>query len=178
MKKNIIIPSILILLFFSIYMNYKQYALNKHYKNLIPYLLVGEEIENVDLIDKDAQLIDPMQLKKGVSVVFVFLKECSPCDKNIVFWRKFAKLFDKKISVTSVVLNTPTEGFKFAEKAKLNFNVYVPDDLPKYVRDMKMSINQSQTIILKDGRVEMVRVGILDSETAIEIMSKIKGLLK
>jgi peroxiredoxin len=139
--------------------------------------LEGEKIKNVDIIDQDGQFIDPLRLQKGIAIVFVFLRNCSPCDKNIIFWKKIAKIFDNKISVTGIVLNTPTEAFNFEDKAKLNFKIYVPDDLEKYTRDMRMLINQSQTIVLKDGRVKMVKLGDLNGESAVEIINLIKGLL-
>jgi peroxiredoxin len=178
MKKGTIIYVILLILIFSLFVNYKLFVLNKHYKEKIPYLLEGEKIANVDIIGQDGQFIDPLRLKQGISVIFVFLKNCSPCDKNIIFWKKIAKLFDNKISVTGVVLNTPTEGFNFENKTKLNFKIYVPDDLPEYTRDMRMMINQSQTIVLKDGRVKMVKMGDLDGKSAVEVINLIKGLLK
>jgi peroxiredoxin len=178
MKKITTIQIVLVLLIFSLFINYKQFSLNKHYKSLIPYLLEGEKIKNVDLIDRDAQLTNPDQLKKGISVVFVFLKNCSPCDKNIIFWKKIAKLFKNRISVVGVVLNTPTEAFSFADKAKLNFKIYVPDDLQKFTEDMRMTINQSQTIVLQDGRVKMVKLGDLGGNGATEVVKKLKGLLK
>jgi len=178
MKKNTTISVLCLLLLFSLFANYKLFLIKQEYKNLIPYLLVGEEIKNVDLIDSDAQLIDPSQITKGVSVIFVFLKRCSPCDKNIIYWKKIAQMFENKISVTGVVLNTPTEGFNFEKEAKLNFRVYVPDNLTKYTKDMRIRLNQSQTIVLRDGKVKLVTMGDLSGKNAIEIINKIKGLLK
>lgn len=178
MKKKNIIPIISVLLVFSLFINYKLLVLNKHYKGLIPYLMEGEMIGSVDLIDKYAQPIDKSQLTKGVSIIFVFLKECSSCDKSILFWEKIAKLFDKKISITGVVLNSPTDAFNFAKEAKLNFSIYVPDDLPSYTHDMRMLLNQSQTIVLQDGRVKKVKLGALDAVSAVDIINTIKGLLK
>ena len=143
MKKSVILYVILLVLIFSLFINYKLSVLNKYYKDKIPYLLEGEKIKNVDLIGEDAQFIDPLRIKKGISIIFVFLKSCSPCDKNIIFWKKIAKLLKNEVSVTGVVLNTPTKAFNFENKAKLNFKIYVPDDLPAYIRDMRMMINQS-----------------------------------
>jgi hypothetical protein len=178
MKKSVILYVMLLVLIFSLFINYKLFVLNKYYKDKIPYLLEGEQVENADLIGQDGKFIDPLRIKKGISIIFVFLKRCSPCDKNIIFWKKIAKLFKDEISVTGVVLNTPTEAFNFENKTKLNFKIYVPDDLPAYIRDMRMMINQSQTIVLQDSRVKMVKLGDLDGNSAVKIISLIKGLLK
>lgn len=176
--KNKTIYVIFVLLIFSLFANYKLFIVNKKYKDFIPYLLVGEEIKNVDLIDSEAQLIGPSKLTKGVSVIYVFLKNCSPCDKNIIYWKKIAKMFEKKISIAGVVINTPTKAFNFEKEAKLNFKVYVPDNLTQYTKNMRIRLDQSQTIVLKDGRVKLVTMGNLSGKNAIDIINTIKGLLK
>jgi peroxiredoxin len=177
-EKAWICQIILVLLIFSVFINYKWYTLNKHYKSSIPYLLKGEKIPDVDLIDKDANLIDPLKIRQGVSVIFVFLRNCSPCDKNIVFWKKITKLFKDNISTIGIVLKPPTEAFSFAEKSKLNFKIYIPDDLPGFIKDMRLKINQSQTIVLQDGRVKRVKMGDLDAKGATEVIKLLKGLVK
>ncbi len=178
MKKNTLLLVIFVLLIFSVFLNYKLFVLNTYHRSLIPFLLKGERIKNFSLLDQNARFIEPFRLKKGISLVYIFLKDCSPCDKNIVYWRKIAKIFNQKISVIGVVLGTPTDAFNFAEKANLNFQIYVPDDLAKYTRDMRLMINQSQTIVLQDGKVKMVKMGNMDGSIAIDLINFIKGLLK
>ncbi len=175
--KNKIFSVLFVVLVMSLFANYKLLLINKQYKSFIPYLLVGEKINNLDLIDKEAQMINSKSFSSGVSVICVFYKQCSPCDKNIIYWKKIASMFEKRIQIIGVVINSPTEAFSFEEKAKLNFKVYVPDNLTKYTKDMRVLLDQSQTIVLEDGEVKRVIMGNLTSQNAIELINLIKGLL-
>lgn len=166
------------LLIISCFANYKLLKINSRLRELIPHLLKGEEIKNFDLLDKKGRMIDPGQFENRIAIFFIFLKGCSPCDKNIVFWKKIAKLFKDKASVYGVIIDTPTAAFNFADEVRLNFDIYVPDKLGQYVKDLRLSQTQSQTIVCKDKRVELLKTGILESEDAIEIINKLKWLLQ
>jgi peroxiredoxin len=176
-KKNILTPILFTLLILSVYLNYKLIRLNNNYREQIPHVIKGERISEVDLLDKNGQSVDRSKLENQTAIIYVFRKDCSPCDKNIFLWNKIAKFFKDKIPVFGIVPNTPTEAFNFEEKAKLNFDIFVPDDLKRYVREMKLRENRSQTIVYKNGRMHFIKVGELAGKDAKEIINKLKGLI-
>jgi len=176
--KNNIIAILFVLLVISGYSNYKFFQLNRYYKKLIPYMIRGESLKNAQLLDETGQLIDSSILKKGVSIIFVFLKECSPCDTNITFWKKIAKVFKDKVSIYGIILNTPTDALNFSEKAKLNFKIFVPDKLEQLISDWKLQSKFSQTIVLKDGKVSLLTYGKLDGDSTKQIVKEVRGLIK
>jgi peroxiredoxin len=140
-------------------------------------LLQGEKIDNFNLVDMDAREIDRSILDKdSVSVIFILERPCSPCDKNVIFYKKMAEMLKGKASFYGIVLNNATEALNFAEQAKLSFKVYVPKQLDTFIDNMRLRMNLAQVIVYTD-KVEMIKVGQLSSQDVVQVLNKVKGLI-
>ncbi len=106
---------------------------------------------------------------------FIFSRPCSPCNKNIVYWNKFAELLKEHVDCYGIVLNSLSEAYNFNEKRELKFKIYVPQNLDKFLKEMKLKLNFPQTI-LYTNRVEMLKMGDLKPEDAVKIINIAKRL--
>ncbi len=150
-------------------------------ENAIPYLIPGEEPANFDLIGMDNQTVSAERLEKNdLSVIFVFERPCNACNKNINYWKKFSGLLKSapKVEVFGVVLDNYEDAFNFAQRAGLDFNLYVPRDPRVFVDAFKVRLNLAQTIILEGKKVVAVKVGNLQGRELKELMETVRNTLR
>lgn len=159
------------------YALYKCHQANRKLRSSLPYLTVGESIHYFNLIGMDETRIDQSNLEKDRPVlIFIFSRPCSPCDKNLVYWKKMAEIFKEDVSVYGIILGKLTEAYNFSETSRLNFNIYVPEDAALFIREMRIKLNFSQTIIYS-GKVRYVRLGEMNGEEAVGIIKTVKGMI-
>jgi len=166
--KDILTVVVIIVAFFSI----RAFLSGKRDKDAIPYLVEGEKIHYFDLVSSANDKIDISSLKKsGPSVIFIFSRPCSPCDKNILYWRRMAEVLKGRAAVYGIVVGSLEEMKAFADKAKLNFGVYAPADLKAFVQGFRLKLSYSQTILYAD-KVKVVKVGNLEGEDATRLLDE------
>jgi thiol-disulfide isomerase/thioredoxin len=157
---------------------FKLYRLNQETKANLPYLLIGEKINYFDLLAKDAKQISVSAFKSDRPVmIFIFSRPCSPCDKNIVYWKKMAEILQDSVDFYGVVLGNATEAFNFAEEARLNLEVYVPVDLYTFILNQRIKLNFSQTILYARNEVKFLKLGVLEGEEAVNLINMAKKLI-
>lgn len=172
----LVIAGILVL---SGYAIFKLYRMNQQAKANMPYLLIGEHVEYFDLLDEDANPISASTLEKDrPSIILIFSRPCSPCNKNIVYWRKIAEVLEKDVDIYGIVLGSASEAFNFAEEAKLNFKIYVPEDLEKFIKKQRIMLNFGQTILYTaDNGVNYLKMGPLEGDEAVSIINMAKKMI-
>lgn len=155
--------------------------INTQLRTKIPYLLPDEKIEYFDLIDKDAKKIDSTVLSTAStakpSLIFIFSRPCSKCNKNIYLWQKIAEISKGRINVYGIVLDSLGAAFDFEESANLNFKIFVPEDITKFKNSLRIVFNFSMSILYDNG-VKYMQLGELQSDDAVEIIKLIKTLIK
>jgi len=166
-----------VLFILSVYIVYMYNRENKQLRDSLPYFLKGEKIEYFKLVDMEAKEIDHLSLGNSpVSIIFIMSRPCSPCDKNVIFFKKIAQVLENRVNFYGIVLDKPAEAMNFAEQAKPNFNVYVPDQLETFLTKMRLKLNLSQVIVYTD-KVELVRLGELSGQDVTQIIEFTKGLI-
>lgn len=171
---TLILTGILVL---SGYTIFRLYSVNERNKAALPYLMEGEGIKYFNILNHQASLLDQSVLKEEMpSLIFIFSRPCSPCNKNISYWKKMAKILDGKVNIYGIVLDEPGKAFDFAEQAKLNFKIYIPEDLRTFIQTMRLKMNLSQTIIYHNGAVRKLKIGDLDGKEASGFIKAIRGI--
>lgn len=171
---NMVLLAIVIVLGFALYKSLKA---NHIYRDSLPYLAVGEEIDYFDLTGMDAAAIDASVLKKDKpSLIFIFSRPCSPCNKNIVYWKKMAEVLKDKVHVYGIILGQPSEAYNFSEDVRLNFDIYVPENVDEFIRKMRVKLNFSQTIVYHEA-VRLVQLGNMEGEEAVSLIKFVKDLI-
>ncbi len=141
----------------------------------IPYITTDQPIKYFDLTGVDESRVTLEDLKKREkSLVFVFSRPCTPCNKNVVFWNKLAQVLGKQVKIYGIVLSDLTEAYNFSNKAKLFFDVYVPDEVEAFVEAWKIRSNQPLTVLLRDGKPAFVVMGLLEAEDTGEMIKRIR----
>jgi hypothetical protein len=172
---SLVLVGIIILAGFAIF---RLYQINQKTKQELPYLLQGENIECFDLVDEDAQQVDASVFSSGrPALIFIFSRPCSPCDKNIVYWRKMREILEDQVDFYGIIPGNATKAFNFSEKAKLNFKLYVPVHLNEFIQKMRLKLNFSQTILYARGEVKYLKLGKLEGEEAVNIINMAKELI-
>jgi len=138
------------------------------------FLSVGDDLKQLELVDI-ANNQKTHKLNDGVSILFVFEKPCSPCNKNINFWNKIAILLREKVQTYGII----EEDFSNARETKLQnrvvFPLYAPVDVDEFRKVIPTSINLPQTVVVMNGKVSNLYVGQLSPESVKDIM-QIAGL--
>ncbi len=109
-------------------------------------------------------------------MIFIFSRPCSPCNKNIPYWEKISQLLNDQVSIYGIIPGDLTEAYNFADKAKLNFKIYVPEDIKKFAEHFRVKSNEARTI-LYDGKVRLIKLGDLDGEAAVSIIKLARSLI-
>lgn len=171
----LIFLAIIILLSFSLFKCIKE---NSALKGALPYLVVGEKIGSIDLIN----VVEPAVTRKDLaasrfSLIFIIPRSsCIACDKNIVYWKKCAELFSDNISIYGIVLTNLTEAANSSQDAKVNFPLFVPENLAAFASKFRIKYNYAQTMIFKGTGLEYLQFGDLDGETAVKLLKVLKNL--
>lgn len=172
----LVIISILIIAGFSIF---KLVQTNNKLRKSIPYLQIGEKINNFDLLDKDARKINSSELHKDnqLSLIFIFSRPCTKCNKNVIYWQRLSRLVSGKANTYGIVMDNPGTAFAFEESANLDFKIYVPENIQGFQERMRIKLNFSQTILYKNG-VRYMKLGDLDPDNAKQIIKIVRELIK
>lgn len=156
----------------------KAIQINKQIRASIPYLLDGEQISYFDLMGQDYTYIDHKALdEQKPSLILIFSRPCSPCNKNILYWKKMATLFKNKVDIYGIVLNKSTENFEKLHQAKLNFKIFIPQDIEKFIKNMRIKLNLAQTIVYYKNKVQYLKLGKLDGDEATKVIKKVRALI-
>jgi hypothetical protein len=171
----LIIVAILVVAGFTIF---KLIQTNKDLHSHIPNLLQDETIKYFDLLDKDGRELDISALNtQNPVLLFVFSRPCTKCNKNIIFWQKLTEIAQNKVDVYGIVLDDLGKAFEFEEEAKLNFKIYVPENIKKFEKNLRIKLNFSQTIVYSNG-VKYLKMGNLQGEETVKIIKLLRNLKK
>lgn len=137
-------------------------------------LQVDESIDEMVLISEDGTTVKRFKMSTyEMSAVFIFSRPCSPCNKNIPFWRRIASL--KKADILGIIVEDATKMANFAESMDLNFKLYCPEDISKFKENLRLKFDLAQTLLLRQGKIIYVKVGELTPQDYFEIASKLKN---
>jgi len=151
----------------------------KKIESMIPVHYSGNKIDYFDVRDSQKNTISIEEIKKNeLSLVFVFSEPCSPCNKNLLYWKKISAIFSLKIPIYGVTLKIYKKNDRIKKAIKANFNIYVPLNLNKFKKTMKLNSNLAQTIILKKNLIYYIKLGDLDPNDYFEIVRKINKEIK
>jgi hypothetical protein len=171
---NMVLLAIIIVLGFALF---KSLNINRLLRGSLPYLTPGETIEYFHLSGMDARTIDDSVLKQDKpSLVFIFSRPCSPCNKNIVYWKKMAEILKDKVTIYGVILGNVTDAYNFSENTKLNFNIYVPENIDAFIQKLRIKMNLPQTIVFHKT-VRLVKLGTMEGEDAVSIIKFVNDLI-
>jgi hypothetical protein len=180
-KRNELIFLVLIsIIVVCLYIIYKQ---NQRYNSLVnsfPSLTKDERIKYFDLIEVNKEKSEAKMISESIlsnkkpSVIFIFSRPCTPCEKNIVFWKKIQKILSNKIEVYGIVINTPSDAFDFVNKVELPFPIYIPKDRDKFINKFRLHWKVSQTIISIKKLVKYIKIGNLTSDDTKNLITNLK----
>jgi len=119
---------------------------------------------NVNLISLNGEEISFIKLlNEKPTLIFIFSRPCSPCERNIVLWKRLYSILNRincNIRIFGLILNQPGKE-KEVEKLNLNFEVYyLSYEAIQLLKNSKYNINASQTILYKQG-IKLYFVGNL-----------------
>lgn len=174
-KKYLCVAVILSIIVISGFSIFKLLKLNEQLRSKIPYLLPDEKISYFTLLDKDARRIEVSALSgPAPSVIFIFSRPCSRCNKSIVFWNKIAELSQGRVNVYGIVMDSLGAAFEFEEKAKLKFKIYVPENIPRFQESLRVILNYPVTILYHKDGVKSLKIGDLENEDALRFIKLLK----
>lgn len=169
----LVLAAIIIFLGFSLFKVIQQ---NQDIKQALPYLYYGETIDYFNVIGVSNGAPEQNSLQDGKPcLLFIFSRPCTTCDKNLHLWRKMAGILKEEAAIYGIVLGNVTEGYNFAEQARLNFPIFVPNDLEKFIQNFRIKLNLSQTIVCKDKRVIHLKMGDIDGEESTNIIGLVRN---
>lgn len=175
--KNYLLPMAIALLIFSGYLNYRLFNLNRQYQNALPYYIVGEKIDYLDLQSTDENVPGLKELPENkVSILYIFSRPCTTCDKNLIYLKKFGRLLDKSVAIRGVVLGNLSEGYEFTQKAKLDFNIFVPEDLKRFIHEFRLKFSYSQLIVCRGKEIMFVKMDELSTDEFVRILKMIRNM--
>jgi hypothetical protein len=175
--KNAALFIALALLIFSGFTNYKLFKLNRQYRNALPYFLVGETIDYLGLQSTEENGPDLKELPDNkVSILYIFSQPCTPCDKNLIYLKKFARLLDKSAAIRGVVVGDLSEAYEFVQNAKPGFDVYVPEDLNRFTDAFRLKFKHSHLLVCRGKEVQFVKMGELTSDEFTQIIKMIRSM--
>lgn len=175
--KNYFFIFAIILLLLSGYFNYKLFKVNRYYQQALPYFIPGERIDYLGLQSTDEKAPNPEKLDdSAIQILYIFSQPCSPCDKNIIYLKKFARLLDKSVIIRGIAIGTLSEGYDLAQKVDLGFNIFIPQDLDRFKKEFRLKFKSSQLIVCRGRTVLYVKTGEISSEEFPEILNMIRSL--
>jgi hypothetical protein len=175
--KNYLLFIACALLIFSGFFNYKLSKINRYYQQLLPYLVPGERISSFKLLGASENIPDLKELDEAaIQVIYIFSQPCTPCDKNMIFLKKFSRLLDRSVIIRGIIVGNLSEGYDFARKAELDFNVYVPENLDQFKKEFRLKFSYSQLIICRGREIVFVKIGELSSDEFGTILELIRNI--
>lgn len=177
-KKSVLVFSIFLVIIVSAFAILKLHKEKNVLKSQLPYLVKGETITYFDVIGTESNKVNAAKLNESyISLVFIFEQPCSHCDLNLAIWNRIANILKCNAAVFGIIPGEPAQMFELQEKARLNFKIFVPDDLPKFKEEMRIKTNMAQTILYVNKKVEFVKFGNLDGNDFTTIVRKAKEII-
>lgn len=142
------------------------YLENRQLKESLNSVYKGEKIERLELSDMNGQRIgfaDASRAKR--SLIFIFERPCSPCNKNLGYWNRLSSLGGKDAKTFGVIVDTQETMVNFAMNRKVNFAVGAPVDKNEFVKTFRLHYNFSETILMEGNRVKLVHIGDFDTDS-------------
>jgi hypothetical protein len=152
---------------------------NNVLKNALPYLLVGEKIDYFDVISVDDQSTETGETYLSddkPSLILIFSRPCTPCDKNIIYWKKFSSILSDSVLIYGIILKDLSEAINFSKNARLNFPLYVPKELNKFIKKFRLKFKDSQTIVCVGKEIKYLKLGNISGEDAVKIIKFTRSL--
>jgi len=174
--KKIFVAIIFFVLTFIIISLYKENLKLK--KNLCP-LVTGEKIKYFELLGPEKHsFLDISALDNNISLIFIFSRPCSTCNYNFRLWNIMAKILKKyDINIYGIIVGEAHKMESLNRKEYLNFNIYIPKHSNAFVKKFRFTLNQAQTILVKNKLVKLIKCGNLSAEDYKQFIQKSKALV-
>lgn len=176
------IVSISIFLLLIIYLGYFNLELsreNKSLKSHLHSLIPGEPIKHFDLISTLYESKTTSSYNNsGLSLIFIFERPCTPCNKSLTLWKRLARILEGKVEIYGIVLSDYSEAQRFSQNPGIKFNIYIPVDEFKFRQEYRLNLPFAQTLLVYEGKVQYIKLGNLKGEDFTELLQRIKELRK
>ncbi len=179
MKKtwcSTIIPILALLCLLFGYAALRFYQESNFLRSKIPYLMEREKIKYFQLISVDdlSEVNTLLDVPKP-KLILIFERPCNACNKNVNFWRRISKIIGADAEVYGILLDKLENAVSFKDDANLNFKLYVPKDIDRFITENSVHLNSAQSMIYKDG-VRYLKHGNLSPDDATGIIRAVRGL--
>lgn len=178
-KTNVILICLLVAAALSAsFITVEQHKRIRMLENSLPFLPAGEKIGYFDLIDKNDKKVDKTTIADNkVTLIFVFERPCSPCNKNIVFWNKIALRFKDQVNIYGVIAEDFQDFYNQLESLRVGFQLYCPDNVEMFLNELRIRTNMAQTILYAKG-VQYLKLGELGNKDIFSLIEKIEEEIK
>jgi len=177
LKKSIktLLFVLMVLFLASLFIIHKQHTKISFLKGNLPYLLPGEKIDYFDVLNTKDERLGLSNIDNNATLLFIFERPCTRCNKNIKVWQKIAQIVKRKnnVNVYGIVLGDPKDMFNLAGMMKLNFDLCSAVDQTKLIDSLRIRLNLPQTVLLKNGKVSSVLIGELTGDNYTKILKKV-----
>jgi peroxiredoxin len=164
---------LIIVVIFSTFSIVKLVRANNRLREHLPYLIAGEKIKNFDLIGMNNERITLGHIRESKKpiLIFIFSRPCTPCNANIVYWKRMSEILKGRAIVYGIVLDDFKNANDFSLSANLNFDIYVPDQIGRFIKCFRLKFNLSQTILYHSNKVKLLKSGDLSNEDAFRFIN-------
>lgn len=180
-SKNLlfIITLFIILISIGIFAFRKQAGKYERILERTPYLLAGEKILCFDLIDQNGNTSSIKSIENSkVSLIFIFEEPCSPCNKNLVFWKRISAFYSAHVTIYGIVLKEYKNLKDTQNSIMPNFKLFAPVDMKSFRKKMKAESKLAQTILINGNTIHYIKVDNLESIDYFEIVKIINKEIK
>ncbi len=174
---NVLIVVLFVLLTGALVLSVLEY---RRLENSLPYLLPGDEPEfNFELVDSAGYRFKGEIFKKKTVLLFIY-RDSDRTTDNWLIWSSIAELAsDLEVKSYGLILNEGFDRFYYAlEKMDKDqwFKVFAPVHRSRFTDCFRIKYNLSQTLVVDNGIVKMVKFGKLLDEDYEDIMKLIRDL--
>ncbi|MCP4217639.1 MAG: hypothetical protein GY765_23555 [bacterium] len=156
----------------SIYFNLQLISQNTKLEAALPYLTPGESPEYFDIISEDGKNVDLSRLQSGNSLIVIFKSPCSRCNKNIAVWNRIFDHVKDQCNVYGIITGDASDIHEVGAGTK--FDLYYPADINRFRRAFRLRLNFAQTLVAKEGKIDLIRFGDISGEDFPTIIKTIK----
>lgn len=168
-KDNFCLILLAVVVLITIYFQIKSKIKSDFLREQIPCLLIDEKVGDFMVISaKSTAGPETLDLKDGM-LLFVFSRPCSSCEKNIPFWNAIAELCDNVIIKGVIIDGNLTQQ---PENINIAFDIVSPSSQDDFMKKFHIRTNHAQTILIRNHRVEFIRMGILEESDLNEIVKR------
>lgn len=140
-------------------------------RNEIPYLLLSEKVENFDFLENRSNKGKMICNLEKSTLLFIFSRPCSSCEKNISFWNAIAEICKTKL-IFGIVVDDQEKSNSFKINANLDFRIIFPKNIDDFKRKFHLKTNHAHTILIEKNKVVFIKMGVLDERNFYEILKK------